>query len=118
MNFKNFRISHFLPNFIISILYPVARYFTAEEKNMVAALDALTIIGMMGILIGIINNLYLHGDFDITRYFLSQKLNNQRVSFSKYIADERAKEKDSFNYPLFVGILLVVISLIGAELFC
>lgn len=117
MNFKNFKISHFLPNFIVSMFYPLLRLVTGGEKGPIACLDAMTVLGLMGVLIGIINNLYLHGDFDITRYFMLQKLNKSKVPFDKFIADERAKEKGSFNYPLLIGLLFLVISFIGAELF-
>lgn len=116
MKLKNFKFSHFLPNFIISFAYPLARLLTGKEKAVVAFLDALTVIGLLNVLFGIINNLYLHGDFDISRYFMQKKLNKSNVPFDKFIADEKAKEKDSFNYPLLIGLLFLIISLVGAEL--
>ena len=47
MNFRNFRLSGFLPNFIIAMAYPAVRAFSSETNRLLQLVNAMTIIGLV-----------------------------------------------------------------------
>lgn len=110
---KAFRLSSFIPNLVIALCYPIIKTCISENKLLVFS-DSCIIVGLLFTVIGIFNLLYLSGDFDITAYITSKFLLKENRSFDTYESDAHEKRKDSFNYPLLTGILLVIISYITA----
>ena len=113
MKFANFRLDHFITNMIVVLLYPLYRY-VSNNNSLLAFSDACFIIGLFLLIVGIVLILYGHGDFDITGYIASRAIGKNQEDFDTYIANQQEKRKDSFNYPLLCGLILLVISGITA----
>ena len=54
------------------------------------------------------------GDFDITGFIASRAIGKNKEDFDAYITNQNEKRKDSFNYPLLCGIILIVLAGISA----
>ena len=116
MKFKNIKIRELITALLVSFLYPVARAVTSKNP-LVAFSDSTFIIGLLGILFGVFTASVLHGDYDLTSYLAHRKkLQNNEIDFATYEAEQKEKRKDSFNYPLFIGILFLILSFITAKL--
>lgn len=107
MNFKNLKIKNLIGNLLIVLVYPILKGIVT--KKMIMFCDSCTIISLALFIVGIINSLVLHGDFDIMGY-IARKKDPNRKGFDAYIKDQNSKRKDSFNYPLFEAIILLIIS--------
>ena len=80
--------------------------------------DAITIIGLVMIVGGIIYALYLHGDFDISGYLLKRGVQKEpKQTYFAYLHDVYAKREGAFNYSLFLGLLYLAAALILSWLF-
>lgn len=109
---SNFRLSSFIGNFIICIIYPIVKTIVSDNKLLVLS-DTLFIMSLVFIIGGIINSLILHGDFDITSFIARRSLSkDSNLTFEKYKKDKQDERKGSFNYPLLVGIIVLIISYI------
>ena len=101
---------------LISMLYPLLRFFM-KGMNMVAFSDSCLIMAALFLLWGIVYSLVLHGDFDITAYIAKRSILKQRnESFTEYLQEQKEKREDKFNYPLYNGLILLLIALISAYL--
>ena len=114
MNFKNIRIKYLLPSLIIAFAYPIAKAIRSE-KTMLVFSDACTLLGLAFIVVGIVNSLFLHGDFDISGYVANRAMKNKK-DFDVYMEEQEEKRKESFNYPLFSGILLLIAAYLSSLL--
>ena len=118
LRFKNLRLRPLLLHLIIMLIYPVFRALTAEKSGLLIFTDALTIISLVMIIGGVIYALFLHGDFDISAYFLKRGIQKEpKQSFRAYLFDVYEKRESAFNYPLFVGLSGLLVSLVIAYLF-
>lgn len=118
LKLKNIKLRPLLVHLIVTLLYPVFRTCIAATDKLLVFTDAITIIGLVMIVGGIIYALYLHGDFDISGYLMKrgvQKEPNQ--SYVAYLYDVYAKREGAFNYSLFLGLLYLALSLILSWLF-
>ncbi|MBR3227245.1 MAG: DUF3899 domain-containing protein [Erysipelotrichaceae bacterium] len=114
MKFKNLNWGALAKAILICLIYPVARGIIAKN-HMVAFCDSMTIIGLLAIIFGVFNEGVLQGDYDIHSYIARRKaLRNEKVDYEAYRAQQENKRKDSFNYPLLVGIIFTVASIIVA----
>lgn len=112
MNFKNLKIKNLLLNLFICFLYPLFRLIVSNNK-MLALSDSCFILGLLLVLLGGVNILLIHGDLDITGYIANRAFNKDSTQDYKAFKKEReAKRKDSFNYPLLCGIILLLIAYI------
>ena len=59
-----------MTHFIITLGYPAARAFIAEQNKLQLFTDAMTIIAMAMIIGGIVYALVLRGDFDISAFVM------------------------------------------------
>ena len=98
---------------IVVLLYPIYRY-VSNNNSLLAFSDACFIIGLFLLIVGIVLILYGHGDFDITGFIASRAFANYKEDFDSYLANQKEKRKDSFNYPLLCGIILIVLAGISA----
>ena len=100
---------------IITLGYPAARAIVAERNKLQLFTDAMTIIAMVMIIGGIIYVLVLRGDFDISAFVMRRGMKRDDTqNFQKYKDDRNKKREASFNYPLFLGILYLIISAVIA----
>ncbi|MBQ3419438.1 MAG: DUF3899 domain-containing protein [Erysipelotrichaceae bacterium] len=110
MKLKNIRIRELIISLIISLLYPIARA-VISQNHLIAFSDSTLIIGLLAIMIGIFNAAVLHGDYDIASYLAHRRrFKNDELDFNTYQKSQEEKRKDSFNYPLFIGIIFILIS--------
>lgn len=111
MRFKNFRLWNWLGFLLIACLYPAFAYVSNKENPLLAFINALTIVGIVFVVMGIILSLVVHGDFDITEYVARRAVNKKHMkSYEAFKADKQEKREDHFNYPLLTGIFMIVVS--------
>ncbi len=113
MNFKNLKIKTLLTNLLICLAYPLVKAYVSTDKLLIFS-DTCVIIGFLCLLFGAINSLILRGDYDITSYIMQRTINKSNQNFDNYKKDKEEKRKDSFNYPLLCGIILIIISYLSA----
>lgn len=112
MKLKNLRLTRFLLCFAVGLIWPAIQYFTAEGPKLVACLDGATISGLVLVAAGIIWSAVQHGDYDVTEYNMMrvrQRRNPNMKSFETFKADRKQEREGNFNYPLFVGLLMLAI---------
>ena len=116
--FQNLKPQTLLTHVIVTLLYPLARAIMASSQRLLIFTDCLTIIAAVLLIAGVIYSLYLHGDFDISRFVMRRARSNApKQSFEAYKANQKERREASFNYPLFLGIVYIVVSLIIAYVF-
>lgn len=117
MKIKNFRWQNFLVVSLYVITYPALKAFTSGGNRLLVFLDVLTIVSMVMVLIGVLNHLYLKGDFDATRYIFVRKRSGKEIDYDRYIKEKREQKKDRFNYPLFTGLFYLALSYVISLIF-
>lgn len=117
--FKNIKVKYLIIHLIVTLAYPAARAITATKNKLQFFTDAITIIGILLILIGVFYSFYLHGDFDRTSYVFQRSLSRGGIvkPYEAYQADSKQRREDGFNYPLYLGILYIIVSAILAYRF-
>ena len=111
--FKNIKIKYLLVQLIITLAYPAARAYTAENNKLLLFTNAITIIGALLLVLGIFYSFFLHGDFDRTSYVFQRGLSKGIVkSYEAFQEDSKQNREESFNYPLWLGILYLVVAAI------
>ena len=137
MKFRNIKIKNLMVSILVSFAYPITKSLISKNRLLVFS-DTCLIIGLFSLVLGLMNLLYLHGDFDITNYiahtlitregnnlasFLTRKNNllgtattSERADLVSFIEKQKNKRKDSFNYPLFCSIILLIMSYITSLL--
>ena len=113
MNLKNLKTKNLIINLLIALAYPVLKLVTSE-KRLLAFSDACFIIGLFLTIVGIATWLLLKGDFDITAYIADRAFKKEDRDFDVFMKDQKEKRKDSFNYPVLCGIIMLILSFITA----
>ncbi len=110
MRFRSFRVQPFLSTLIVAMLYPIYAYFSSE-RSLLRLIDAMTIMGFVFLIIGVVHSLIRHGDFDIVEYVAKRSLRRGDVKpFDAYKSDKKEERKDSFNYPFLTSLVLFAAS--------
>jgi len=117
MKIKNFRWQNFLVVSLYVLTYPALKAFTSGGNRLLVFLDVLTIVSTVMVLIGVLNHLYLKGDFDATRYIFVRKMSGKEIDYDRYIKEKQEQKKDRFNYPLFTGLFYLVLAYIASRIF-
>ena len=116
MKFKNIKIKNLLTCLTIGAIYPIIAYRSAETNPRLALINALFIVGAVYIVIGLLYSFILHGDLDITEFFVTSRyrsrFSGETQSFEDFKRDKQNKREGNFNYPLLVGILMFAASVI------
>lgn len=102
---------------IITLSYPIAKAAISEYNRLLIFTDSLTIIAAVLLIAGVLYSLYLHGDFDITSFLFRrgvQRGQARRQSFETFKANRREERENSFNYPLFLGLVYIIVALVLA----
>ena len=128
---KNIRPSMLISHLIITLVYPLAAALRAEQNRLLVFTDAMTIVSLLLVIVGIIYSLVLHGDFDVSNYYLQHSGRSiarrfavrrgaqmqQEEDIAKFISDAREKREGAFNYPLFLGIVYLLAAVVIAYVF-
>ena len=128
---KNIRPSMLISHLIITLVYPLAAALRAEQNRLLVFTDAMTIVSLLLVIVGIIYSMVLHGDFDVSNYYLQHSGRSiarrfavrrgaqmqQEEDIAKFISDAREKREGVFNYPLFLGIVYLLAAVIIAYVF-
>lgn len=119
---KNIRLVPMIAHLIITLAYPAARALRAESGRLLMFTNALTIVSLVLLIGGIIFSLALHGIFDISTYYIQRGLRSLRFSglrrslaqerdqsLDEYLAEAKDRRETAFNYPLFLGIVYLLL---------
>ena len=122
---KNIKPGPLISHLVVTLAYPAFKAFTAADQRLLAFSNAVTIVGLILLVVGIIYSMNLHGDFDVSRYYVQRGLRSFRFytprqnelsdineNPSEYLNDLKEKRANAFNYPLFLGILYVLASVV------
>ena len=118
--FRNIKPRHLIVQLMITLLYPAAKAAISEYNRLLIFTDALTILAAILLIAGVLYSLYLHGDFDISSFLFQrgvQRDQARRQSFAVFQADRREERENSFNYPLFLGLVYLAVSAVLAYVF-
>ena len=109
---KNINISTLIIHIIITLAYPVIKVSISSANKLLIFTDTLTIISFLLIILGIFYSMSLKGDFDRTKYLLNKTFMKNNKEPSAFLEDEQQKREASFNYPLFLGIIYLIVAII------
>ena len=116
--FQNLKPQMLLTHVIVTLLYPLARTIMVSSQRLLIFTDCLTIVAAVLLIAGIVYSFYLHGDFDISSFVMRRARSNApKQTFEAYKANQKERREASFNYPLFLGIVYIAVSLIIAYVF-
>ncbi len=108
MHFRSFKFRQFAIYAAAALLYP-AYAFLSSGRMMVKLIDALTVTGLVFVILGVVYSMIRHGDFDIAEYVTRRTLNKGDIKpFKAFKEDKKEERKDSMNYPFFTGLLLLL----------
>ena len=108
MHLRSFKLRQFLIYAAAALLYPAYAYLSSGNM-MIKLIDALTVTGLVFVILGIVYSMIRHGDFDIAEYVTRRTLNKGDVKpFKAFKEDKKEERKDSMNYPFFTGLLLLL----------
>ena len=108
--FKNIKLNVLAIHLIVTLGYPVVKAITTEGNKLTIFTDALTIVALIIIVLGIFYSFVIHGDFDKVRFvFLRGLVRGERTPYNQYDTETEKKREDAFNYPLFLGIFYFIV---------
>ncbi len=107
---RSFRWKPFLYCLGVSLIYPLVVLVTSDKK-LLKLIDALTISGLIFLALGVVYSFISHGDFDIMEYVSRRSADPETMKpFKAFQEDKKEKRKDSMNYPLLTGFLLLLVA--------
>ena len=123
---KNIRPGPLITHLIVTLAYPAVRAFTAPEDRLLRFANAVTIVGLILLVVGVVYSMNLHGDFDISRYYIQRGMRStfrfytpkrgemldSKEGPAEFLNDLKEKRANAFNYPLFLGIIYVLVSVV------
>lgn len=115
--FRNIKPRVLIVQLIITLLYPISKTVISAYNRLLIFTDTLTIIAALLLIAGVLYALYLHGDFDISSFLFRRGIQRdqaRRQSFETFKANRREERENSFNYPLFLGLVYVIVALVLA----
>lgn len=113
MRFKNIKPGNLTAYLITAMIYPLYKFISAEKEPLMDLINACLIVGMVFLVLGILNSMVLHGDFDITEYVTRRIFSKKEYkTYSSFKEDKAEAHKEGFNYPLFTGLLFTALSII------
>ena len=116
--FKNIKPQTLLTHVIVTLLYPLARVVMASSQRLLVFTDCLTIVAAILLIAGVVYSLYLHGDFDISSFVMRRGMKNApKQTFEAFMANQKERREESFNYPLFLGAVYMAAALFIAYVF-
>ena len=110
--FKNIRISTLLIHLVVTLAYPAVKAFLTPGHRLQVFLDVTTIVALLLVIVGVIYAAYIHGDFDISGFFIRRGAKMEEKNFAAFEADMKEKREAVFNYPLFLGLVYLVVVIV------
>ena len=117
-SFKNIKPVPMIVTVIVTLFYPVLKTLISKSNRLVICSDTLLIISLFLLVFGVLFSFVLKGDLDITRFVFRRGMSDNRKSFGEYKKDRDDEHRGSFNYPLFLGICYLAVSIFIAYVFC
>ncbi len=118
---KNIKPSMLITHLIITLAYPAVKALASPVKRLLIFTDAMTIVAAVLLILGILYSMVLHGDFDLSRYYLQRGVRSlmrglsrrgtdaeQQKPIDAFLRDAREQREETFNYPLFLGIVYLL----------
>jgi len=116
MGLRHFRVRQLLPHLGVALLYPVYAFVTSDG-SWVRLADAMTVVGLIFLILGVVWYLVMKGDFDITGYVLRRGMRGTgQKTFADYRREKEEQRREMANYPLLTGIALLLASALIALL--
>ena len=94
----------------VSLAYPIIRGLFSKGDPLTLISDALFIMSLVLILIGVVFTLYINGDFDITSFVAGRSVGKNKKEYTEFKKDRAAERSRAFNYPLFLGLIYLAAS--------
>ena len=108
MHFRSFKFRSFGIYAAAALIYPAYAYLSSGHM-MVKLIDALTVTGLVFLILGVVYSMIRHGDFDIAEYVSRRSLHKGDIKpFKAFKEDKKEERKDSMNYPFFTSLLLLL----------
>lgn len=123
---KKIKPSILIAQLIITLAYPAVRAFTGTGNRLLVFTDALTIVALVLLIVGIIYSMVLRGYLDISSYFMQRGIRSfkfferrsseqsKNQSIGEFLQENRDRRADAFNYPLFLGVLYLIVTIVIA----
>ena len=109
MHFRSFRLKNFAVYFLAAVIYPAYAFISSGDNRMLKLIDALTVTGLVFLIVGIVYSMIRHGDFDIAEYVSRRSWRKGDIKpFKAFKEDKKEERKDSMNYPFFTSLLLLL----------
>ncbi len=124
LKLKNIKPGLLIAHLLITLGYPAVRAFKAEINRFQVFIDAVTIIALVLLIGGILYSMVLRGSFDLSNYFLQRGFRafrrgaplsdnpEQNKTPEEFLREARERREGAFNYPLFLGIVYLVVSIV------
>lgn len=114
-NLKKIKTGPLLTHLIITLAYPAAKAFISSAHRLMIFTDAMTFVSLVLLAFGLLYSWYLHGDFDLSGFLLKRGVQRGAMqSYQDYIAEQKEKREEAFNYPLFLGLVYLAAAIIIA----
>ena len=115
-SFKSIKLRTLLIVVPFTLAYPTIKALISSE--LMDFSDTLLIISLVLLALGVIFTFAMHGDFDITRYIFNRGIDRNTKSFEEYKKDLEYNRTETFNYPLFFGLIYLAVSLFIGLVLC
>lgn len=110
MNFKNIKLKDLLICLLVAFLYPIFKYVSSSGDKLLAFINASTIIGLVMVVLGLVNAMVLHGDFDITEFVTRRAFFRKDTKpYDAFKKDKKEQREGRFNAPLLVGLIMLAL---------
>ena len=117
-NFKNIKIRTLVIAVPLTLAYPIIKALISSANQLMIFADSLLIISLVLILMGVLFTFSRFGDFDVTRYIFKRGTDKNAKSFGEYKKDRENERSETFNYPLFFGLVYLALSIFISLVFC
>lgn len=116
-SFKCIKLRTILITVPVTLAYPIIKAIISKTNRLMVFSDTLFITSLVLLLLGVLFTFSRFGDFDITRYVFRRGVDKNTKSYDEYKKDREYQRSETFNYPLFFGLIYLLTAGIIA-LFC
>lgn len=116
-SFKCIKLRTMLIAVPVTLAYPIIKAIISKTNRLMVFSDTLFITSLVLLLLGVLFTFSRFGDFDITRYVFRRGIDKNTKSYDEYKKDREYQRSETFNYPLFFGLIYLLTAGIIA-LFC
>lgn len=101
-----------------TLAYPIGKALISSYNRLMIFTDALFIISLILLVLGVLFTFTRFGDFDITRYVFQRGFGKDAKTFKDFKQDREDFRAETFNYPLFFGLVYILLSIFITFVFC